>query len=271
MQYRAWLNALLAALVLLPILGHAECSRAIRVPMSETGLSVIADGSSIASGVYPDILRSIQTRGECIFAMSIVPRARLEAMFKNGSADLLIPATRSPQRDVNGIFVPLIRNRAMLVSVKSERAPVTSIRELVDNPSMKLVLVRGYSYGAVYDDLAAKLDAQGRLQYESDPISIARRLIAENDLASIMAPSIIIGALRSDGRYERLLGSLRFETLEEFPWGDSGAYISRSSLSEADKQVLMEQLEKAVKTGLVWKEFRRYYGEDLPSEGVRPR
>jgi len=271
MRYRACLNALLCGVALLPVLGHAGCSRVISVPLSATGLGVMVDGGSVTGGVYPDVLRSIQARGDCSFALSVVPRARLEAMFKNGSADLLIPATRSPQRELSGLFVPLVRNRATLISVRSDRAPITSVQELLDNASIKVVLVRGFTYGAVYDELARKLEGLGRLQYEADPASVARRLQDQSGLVTLMAPSILVGEIRTQRRLQRLLGNLRFETLEELPWGESGAYVSRRSLNEADTRTLIGLLENAAKSGLVWKEFRRYYSDDLRLEGIAPR
>lgn len=262
---------LTAAALLLPLAAAALCSRTINVPMAATGLSVVAERDAISGGVYPDILAGLQAKGQCSFAMSAMPRARLEMMFKSGGADLLIPATRAPQRDANGVFVPLIYNRATLISLRTARAPISSAQDLLDTRGLTLVLVRGFTYGDAYEKLAAQLGAQGRVKYESDPLAVARTLSTHRDWATIMAPSILVGAIKTDGRFAELLKDFRFEPLQELPWGDSGAYISNSSLSESDRNALKTLLEGAVQSGLVWKKFREYYGPEVQDLGIRPR
>ena len=255
----------------LPLQALAACSRVINVPMAATGLSVIADKDSIQGGVYPDLLRSEQDKGQCVFAMQLVPRARLEQMFRDGSADLLIPATRAPVRDAFGVFVPLIYNRATLISVRSPRPLIASAADLLDQTSLKVVLVRGFNYGAAYDVLVQRLAEQGRVSYEPDPLAVARTLNLGSEWLTIMAPSILVGAIRNDERFAELSKKLQYEPIRELPWGDSGAYISRKSLAEADRRQLKALLENAVQTGSVWKGFQNYYGVDVLKEGVRPR
>ncbi|WP_077036653.1 hypothetical protein [Pelomonas sp. KK5] len=266
-----WLRLLLTCLLLAPGLSSAICSRTIRVPVAVAGLGVIAGKDAVAGGIYPDILRSIQASGQCSFEIALVPRARLELMFNTGGADLLIPATRAPRRDSSGVFVPLIYSRAMLISLKGDHPPLHSVQGLLDQPSLKVVLVRGFTYGKAYDELVAKLESLGRVWYEPDPLAVARTLATRPDCISIMVPSILVGVIRADGRFTHLLKKLRFEAIDELPWGDAGAYISTSSLSEPDRHALKSLLEEAVQTGLVRKKFLQYYGSDILDQGVRPR
>ena len=101
---KAYSALILLACQLLSLPTWADCSRLMQVPVAPIGLTVIAKGNEV-SGVYPDVLRSLE-RGNCLFNFSIVPRARLEAMFEAGKADLLIPATKTPKRDEHGILCP---------------------------------------------------------------------------------------------------------------------------------------------------------------------
>ena len=255
----------------MPLAGVAACSRVIKVPMAPTGLSVIASGERISGGVYPDLLQGLQEKGQCTFAMQAVPRARQELLFREGHADLLIPATRAPARDAFGIFVPLIYSRATLISVRAARAPITSAEELLEQPALKIVLVRGFTYGAAYDELVQALAQQGRVSYETDPLAVARTLKLDSHWLTIMAPSILVGAIRNDGRFIDLLTTLQYEPIKELPWGDSGAYISNKSLDEADQKLLKSLLENTARSGLVWKKFQNYYGADVLNEGLHPR
>jgi polar amino acid transport system substrate-binding protein len=61
------------------------------------------------------------------------------------------------------------------------------------------------------------------------------------------------------------------EPVDELPWGDSGVYISRSSVSEADRLALTAALERAARSGQVWRAFQRFYPPGSLNESIRPR
>jgi polar amino acid transport system substrate-binding protein len=255
--------------LLLPLAGEAACSRVINVPVAAIGQSVIIDGDSI-KGIYPDLLRTFAEKEGCTVALTSVPRARLEVLFETGRADVLIPASKTPKRDAHGTFVPLIHNRAMLISLQSGRAPIKSAQELLEQPGIKVALVRGFDYGQAYQALVTALEAQGRVIMEVDGLSVARLLKAGTVEATIMAPSILAGAMVDDERVRDLLDKLRFEALRELPWGDSGAYISNSALGAADKAALQSALERAARSGVVWKGFQLYYPAAVLQGSIRP-
>jgi polar amino acid transport system substrate-binding protein len=250
---------------------HAACSRVIQVPVSATGQSVLIDGDAI-SGIYPDLLRALSDKEGCTFAMTEVPRARLEIMFETGRADLLIPASKTPKRDALGTFVALIHNRATLLSIQPDRAAIKSVRELQDNNSkLRVALVRGFDYGPVYQELITTLTKQGRLILEVDAVSVARLLKAGTADVTIMAPTILVGAAQSDERVRDIVGKLRIEPLDDLPWGDSGVYISNTALNPQDKATLQDALERAARSGEVWKGFQRYYSPAILKGSIRPR
>jgi polar amino acid transport system substrate-binding protein len=253
----------------LPLSALADCTRVINVPVSATGLSVTVKGSSI-NGIYPEMLHDMGKKQDCEFHFSAVPRARLEMLFETGKADLLIPASKTPRRDEFGIFVPLIHNRATLISLTSDRPALKSIQEFIDNKQLRLVLVRGFDYGPAYQELIGRLKQQDRLFFETDPLSVARVLKSSTHYLSIMAPSIFYGAIIGDPRVEGMQGKLRYEPLPELPWGESGAYISKSALNDSDKTELRQLLEYAEKSGAIWKGFQRVYPAEVLKESIRP-
>jgi polar amino acid transport system substrate-binding protein len=264
------LRATLVALAALAASGaQAECSRVINVPMSATGLSVLINGDAV-SGIYPDLLRVMSEKEKCTFAMTAVPRARLEVLFETGRADVLIPASKTPKRDALGTFVALIQNRALLMSIQSKRPPIKTVQELLDQTSLKVALVRGFDYGQPYQDLITALGQQGRLILEVDALSVARLLKAGTVDVTIMAPTILAGAVQGDERVRDMVDTLRMEPLEELPWGTSGVYLSNTSLSPADKTELLEAMGRAAKSGDVWKSFQRYYSPAVLKSSIRP-
>ena len=263
----------LAALALwigLPGVAAAGCSRTMNVPIAPIGLSVFGAADNTISGVYPELLRTIGPKDGCVFELSLVPRARLDLLYEGGRADLLIPASRTPAREELGIFVPLIQSRATLISVASDRLVVRNAQELIDRHEIKVGLVRGFDFGPAYQSLVKELARQGRVVLDVDAASIARMLQSGAIDMTIMAPSILVGAMQADPKAAGLLEKLRSEPIDELPWGESGAYISRN-LGEADKAALKDMLERAGKSGAVWKAFQRFYPANALSGSIRAR
>lgn len=248
---------------------QAKCSREIQVPVAPIGQSVLTEGDSIG-GIYPDLLRGLADKAGCSFAFSEVPRARLEMLFETGRADLLIPASKTPRRDGSGTFVALVQNRATLLSLSSNRPAIKSLRELQDHSKLKVALVRGFDYGPAYQELVRVLGQQGRLILDVDALSVARLLKAGTADVTIMAPTILAGAIQDDERVRDLIDRLRIEPVEELPWGYSGVYISGTALEPQDRAALQEALERVARSGEVWKAFLRYYSPAILKGSIRP-
>ena len=191
-------------------------------------------------------------------------------MFKMGIADLLLPSTRTPQRDEIGLLIPFIKSRATIISINSDRPAITSAQDILLRKELRLILVRGFDFGPAYRSLVAEMTQQGRVILEADVVSVARMLKLSNNHISIMAPSIIVGAIKEDARVQNLQEKFRFEPIDELPWDDAGIYISNSSLDKADREYLQNALMRAAKSGVAWQSFKRYYSAELVRVSIRP-
>ncbi|MDZ7921284.1 hypothetical protein [Rhodoferax sp.] len=268
-----YLPRLLACLALVTArLALADCSRPMQVPVSSTGQSVIISEGAI-SGIYPELLRSLGGKDGCEFVLGPVPRARQELLFETGKPDLLVPAVRTPRRDEHGIFVPLTRSRATVIAIAidAKRAPFKSAYDLLERKDVRVVLVRGFDYGAAYLELVEALQRQNRLVLESDPLAVARVLKANPGDITIMAPVIFVGAIQDDARVSDMLEKLRFDPIPELPWGDNGLYISKSSVSKEDSATLLTLLNRPAVASTLWKSFQSYYPAAVLKESIRPR
>ncbi|RZT10900.1 polar amino acid transport system substrate-binding protein [Duganella sp. CF402] len=260
----AWLFAALVAQN-----AAAGCSREINAPVSANGASVIVEGLTV-KGIYPDLLRAIGPKAGCQFVFTVVPRARQVAMFSAGTADVLVPASRTPARDKFGIFVPMINHRAMLISVSNGRAPITSAQDLLARKELRVAVVRGFDYGEAYTALIDELQKQGRLFVEVDVVGIARLLHAGSADLTIMGPTLMAGAIRRDARVHGLQDKLKTEAIPELPWHHSGAYLS-NALKPEDMATIREALEKAGKSNQVMDGYLHYFRADVLNDSVRPR
>jgi polar amino acid transport system substrate-binding protein len=260
---------LVAVLLAMPA-AQAGCSREIVAPFSPNSGRVHAEGGEVR-GIYPDLLRVLGPKAGCQFQISLVPRARQVAMFENGSADVLMPASRTAARDKLGIFVPMLYNRAMLISVASNRAPISSAQDLLARRDIKVAVVRGFDYGEQYSALVKELGKQGRVFSEVDANAVARLLQAGSADLTIMGPTVMAAAIEREPRVAGLLDKLRIEPIPELAWKYSGAYISRRSLNAEDRNAVHELLDKMAKSGAIIDGYQRAFRPELLNDSVRPR
>jgi polar amino acid transport system substrate-binding protein len=248
---------------------QANCSRPLAVPMAPIGLSVSFDDDRI-EGVYPTLLREMSPSLGCEIQIQRVPRARLQKMFETGQADLLIPASASPAREQDGEFVPLIQVRASLMSLSRERPSPRSLAELLAQPDYRVVVVRGFSFGPAYDNAIAVLRAQKRLLEESDAVGVARALRQGLAQGTVMTASILIGTLVQEPDLTPLVKQVRVEPLEELGWSESGVYLSRHSLNEAERRRLRQAFQQQAKAGRVWQLFNDTHPPGSLGGSIRP-
>jgi polar amino acid transport system substrate-binding protein len=264
---RSAVAAVLAMLLHAP--ASAACSRPVQAPAAPIGLSVIIKGATVG-GAFPEFLAALGRKAGCAFTYPVVPRARLEAMFEGGQADIIMAAVQSEQRDRFGLFIPLVSSRVTLVSLESSRAPVASMAEVLNRRDIRLVLVRGYDYGFAYRSLVEALAAEGRVLLESDPVSVARALKAGIADATIMPPTALIGAVQGDPRVADIVARIRVEPLEELEWSKGGVYLSNRSLPPKDRELLERAFIDAGRQGLLYQAYQRYYPPKVLALSTRP-
>lgn len=246
----------------------AGCSRPLVVPASPIGMTITVQGEKVG-GAFPEVLNEAAAKAGCTLLYPVVPRARMELMFENGKADLLMAATRTPRRDKYGIFVPLIVSRATLVSIDPRHAPIRSMKEMLERREMRVVLVRGFDYGPAYLSMAEKLAEQGRVAWAKEPVEVARMLMAGMADITIMPPSALVGAAALDERIASIRDKVRVEPLEELMWARSGMYISRK-LGAADRKLLEKHLHDAGRAGSLYKILQRTYPPAVLNQATKP-
>jgi polar amino acid transport system substrate-binding protein len=259
------------ALAFLLLVGpaRADCSRPIQVPVAEIGLSVIVHGQEV-SGIYRDILDDVSKHLNCQFLYKPVPRARLEAMFQAGTADLLLPAPRTEQRDRHGVFVPLIQARAAVISMEGKLPRVLSLADLKKLP-LRVAVVRGFDYGKDYERFLADMQGTERLFVEVNPVAVARLLQAGIADVTIMTPTVLAGAILGDSRVSGMIERLHIDPVDELGWVESGVYVSKTSLSEADRRALLGALSAPSLSKVIWDSYKRHYPPAILAGSLRPR
>lgn len=261
--------SLLIAATLFTQSAHAGCSRPIKVPASPTGYSVIVQEGSV-SGVIPDTLRELGAKAGCTFEFPVMPRARMAFQFlESGQSDIMVPASRSAERDRQATFVPMMKWKVELITLKARKVVAPSVQALLAQKRLRGVVVRSYVFGDEYNALLRQLQAERRIDYADDLAAVGRLLQAGRADFTVMAPSIFMSTLSEDPAARGLLAQLEYRPLAGMPMTESGAYVSRRSLSAADQHILQSLLAESAR-GALWRYFQQYYPPDMLKFAVVP-
>jgi polar amino acid transport system substrate-binding protein len=103
------------------------------------------------------------------------------------------------------------------------------------------------------------LAQQNRLMLEPDAVSVARLLKANPSYVTVMAPSILLGVLPEDPRLAGMDEQLLFEAVDDLPWGESGVYVSNTSMTPPEVAEVAQMLRRQAESGTIWKRFQAYY------------
>ena len=248
---------------------HAACSRPIVVPSAPTGYSIIVKDGNV-SGVYPELLHELGRKFGCRFEFPVVPRARLEKMFFNdGTADLLIPATRTPERDQQAQFFSLIGVTPGMMSLQGRATNINSVEELAKAKTLRGAMVRSFNYGAEYQGLLRTLDEEKRVDIVPDLVNVTAMVARGRVDFTIMAPTLFYSTAAEDPDFAGMLGRIQYRPLAGIDKVESGVYLSRKSLTDNDLQELRKIFDESVRGGLLWKKFQAYYPAEI-LRGVVP-
>jgi polar amino acid transport system substrate-binding protein len=251
---------LLYGLVLQTLAGiaHAECSRDIMVPFSDVGVDLrLVDGKH--AGLSVDYLAEVERRTGCHFVYVDVPRARAWWMLAHDQADVVPGAIQTDWRDDTGVFYDqYVQEGVSLLSLKSSPLSLNSIEAILDS-KLSFAFVRGHDYGSKTAELVRALEARDQLVLVKDPRSMLRMLQAGRVDAALVMASIVTTEAQSLGLHDGLHGV----GIEDLEWPSTGIYLSDSSLSQRDYQLLASAISTLNQEGFYVHAYQRL-NVDLP-------
>jgi len=218
------------------------------------------------SGPWPDYLLALSERTGCSFVLSSVPKARINMELASADPpDLVLPVTRSHEQDTFATFIPLQRQRLVLLTLKENAGSALSVASLLAQKQWHGVTARGYSFGSQHGELMQQLSAQRRLYQVNSVEAILRMLRAGRAEFAVLPMNVaLLAAQDSDFRVGEVRGLGSFEI---------GAYLVQRSLNAQDRAVLKHALESSIVPsgpGLLARGSRRYSSSESARAEVVP-
>lgn len=242
---------------------EAGCSRVIDVPVSPAGRLVFVEEEQVV-GVLPELLRERGALVGCEFRFSVVPRARAaRTVFEEQSGDVYLPALRKPERDLTHLFVPLSRQGVAVATLRTHVPVPTDLGRLLADRSLRGIFVRGYFFGAAYNDFIEQLTAEKRADLVPDIETLSRMMRAGRADFTLLPYVTGQGSLDLMPRMPLAQTAFRIELLEALPRMENGVYLSRRNLGAADLVLLTRMLERAVADGALRRVYLRHYPPEV--------
>lgn len=258
---------LTSGLALAAASAQALCEQPLRTPVAAIANTVRQEGEQVL-GFLPELLHSVSATQGCRFQFSLVPRARLELLYELGQVPVMLAAVRTERRDGFGDFVPLLDTRAALISLQHDPALVPNLRALP--APRRVVVVRGFDFGASYRDWVQALRRQGRLRVEADISGALRALQAGLADYTVLFPAHAHALTQREPRFAELGSQLRTGFLHELPWHTAGVYLSHRALPKPERDWLRQRLQEATETGQVWRQLSQHYSAEAMAGSMRP-
>ncbi|MBB4842817.1 polar amino acid transport system substrate-binding protein [Paucibacter oligotrophus] len=264
-----------------PLAALAGCSQPIQVPVAPTGFNVLLrpELDDRVEGVYPDLLRQLGQALGCEFTFPVVPRARVALMFFEAKeADIFVPASRTAERDLKALFVPMLRLTPSLITLASRPLAVNDVAGLLQaKTALRGAMVRSYTWGDEYEALMRQLVAEKRIDFVADLRTVSQMLRSGRVDFTILPPTLLYSALQEPGAVAAAAkeGALaftrefRFTALRGLPRSEVGAYLSRQTLTANDLQLLREGLGRAARDGSLMRSLQRYYPAEVLRQDVQ--
>jgi polar amino acid transport system substrate-binding protein len=255
---RAGMRALPALVLLLaallPIAAPAatpHCSRIIRVAGRPVGRFLWTNPAGETVGPLREFLTRIGAAAGCEFQYDQVSTARANALVGAGEIDIL-PGAKTPERDAEARFVPLITNRLTLITRTDEHLRIGSAEALLAS-GVSIDVVHGYDFGPAYRALLAAMARNGRVIEDASLDTIAKRMAAGRSDAALMTAPPFVGVALASG----LGDGLQVTPLDGLPPVVGGVYLVERVLGPADTELLDRAISEGVRRGEFADLYRR--------------
>jgi polar amino acid transport system substrate-binding protein len=247
--------ALLLALAAQVAVAAPDCARPYTLGLHEHGLLYSAE---TGSGIDKDIADELARRSGCRLQVTLMTRARIWQLIESGALDFSLSGISNPQRDKFASFAWYFSNKYYLLVRRD--AQVQSLDDFLDQPRLKLGLIRGFRYGERANQFVDRLAGQQRvIQASAWPALFAA--LQDRQIQAMIIEPFDTPMLQASGLRE--LGLVL-----EFPDPPvpHGLIMSRASLSEAQQQEWRALIRQMRRDGSLQRIFEKYFRPELAQQ-----
>lgn len=149
------------------------CPQPIKLALHDFG---VLYSKAQQRGIDKDLVAELARRSGCRFQIGSVPRARIWKMLEAGQLDMATSGVLTAERAAYAYVIDVMALKNQLVLRRD--VAQTSLSAFVGEPRLRLGVIRGFSYGAGYDELIRLLRGLGRVDESTDFTQLYDKLAA---------------------------------------------------------------------------------------------
>lgn len=209
------------------------------------------------TGIDPDLIEALAARSGCQLDPELESRARIWARMAQGLLDISLSAIATPDREQYAEFVPYMRSRNEALMRRELAARYPTAESFAADPSRTVLVVRSFKHGPSLDRWIEALRRQHRvvdvgdfetglraLQHGRADLIFAHPLNLEHESTELMQEMVLLDWAPQD-------------TVQ------AGLAMSRTRVSEIDRQRLREALRSLLRDGSVERILHRHLSEGM--------
>lgn len=208
------------------------CDRPLKAGLLEEGALF---NSTTGVGIDKDVVAEVSRRLDCPIQTSSEPRVRQWRALADGQLDIMTGARTTPEREKFAAFMPYLKGSP--VTVARTGISRLSASEFIVNRSLRLGIVRGYSYGPRLDQVIGELHAGGDRIVEVSTADQLIGLLRTGRIDAFLSLPTVMGQWRDIEQIARQIDWVPQETPTV-----GGFAVSRATVSPEDHAAIAKAL-----------------------------
>lgn len=131
------------------------------------------------SGIDKDVIEELSRRTGCQFQTSLESRVRIWAQLSSNALDMSVSGIATAEREKFAYFIPYFATRNYVLLQSYLATSSHTMAGFLNDPNLKVAIVKSFKHGANYDEWLAKLRQQNRLIEAADFDSVMRLFLAK--------------------------------------------------------------------------------------------
>ncbi|PZP33353.1 MAG: hypothetical protein DI603_08250 [Roseateles depolymerans] len=142
-----------------------------------------------ATGTDKDMFDELARRTGCALKLSADSRVRIWEQIRRGTPQMTLSAIPTPRRREVAEFVPYAQGHYYVLASRAAADKARTMAAFEADPSLRLLVIKGYSYGPTLDAWVQRLRGQGRIEEAGDFRAVVRMLRVRRADALLALPT----------------------------------------------------------------------------------
>ena len=217
-------------------------------------------------GIDKDVVVELARRSGCVLNGFLDSRVRTWTHLADGALDMSVSAIPTPEREKFAVFIPYYQSRNYVLMRKDAESSPTSLRDFLDNPTLRLAVVKSFKHGTTLDAWIDELRAQQRVDDYADT-ELAARALAFRRADAILSQPVVWAPLIKRNKLE---GKLVFHDWASADRVPGALVLSKSRVSATDIQRIRKHIEAMRADGTLERIFARHVPKDIVQQLLLP-